>query len=166
MQIFFLIVQKVSCILPVFIKSIRFLGKKSHWKFGMSIAALCAMRLLCHLLCLGLNFAYGTCVAAAPAMPCSSKILVTPPVAAVQSCTACSIADASPALQKDCFARSSLAGKPAEIDYGLHMIRFVDRYWPAKAGFEPPRRLSTLCFCTPGLTNRMPPEERVVFISA
>lgn len=44
-------------------------------------------------------------------------------------------------------------GKALQIDFQLHMIRFVDRYWPAKMGIELPLRISSLCFCAPVSIN-------------
>lgn len=44
-------------------------------------------------------------------------------------------------------------GKALEIDFELRRIRFVDRYWPAKAGIELPLKISNLCFCAPVSIN-------------
>lgn len=44
-------------------------------------------------------------------------------------------------------------GKAVEIDFQLHMIRFVDRYCPAKMGIELPLKISNLCFCAPVSIN-------------
>lgn len=105
-----------------------------------------AMRMLCHLLCLGLNLAYGTCVAAAPATAVSLKT-------SEQSLSVSTrlLAIARPSAHPSGFG--FITGKPMQIDYELHMIRFVDRYWPAKMGYEPPRRISTLCLCGPARLN-------------
>lgn len=44
-------------------------------------------------------------------------------------------------------------GKTMEIDFELHLIRFVDRYCPAKMGIELPLKTSSLCFCAPVSIN-------------
>jgi hypothetical protein len=111
------------------------------------------MRLLCHLLCLGLNLAYGTCVAAAPAksQPVTSVSLTPTQHAPVGQTLAHSLSPAPSATTPLSYISvGKPVTKPWEIDAGLHRIRFVDRYWPAKMGYEPPVRVSNLCLNGPG----------------
>ena len=81
------------------------------------------MRKLCHACCLVCNLAFGSSAAAGTVTPAP----VAPP-------------NSTPPW---------LASQIAEVDYQLRLIRFVDRYWPAKAGIELPPKISTYCVCAP-----------------
>ena len=122
-------------------------NRRNIWHVTCSAAR---MRLLCHLLCLGLNLAYGTCVAAAPV---KSQSVTSVSLASIQHAPVGQTLAHSLSLMPAPSATTPLSyisvGKPVtkpwEIDAGLHRIRFVDRYWPAKVGYEPPVRVSNLC---------------------
>ena len=126
------------------------------------------MRKLCQLLCLSLNFAYGTSVAASPAKTSSQNSLV--PV------LNCAFSQSS----IDCFhprvrnigpvgssALSPLLHEATYIDSEPRMTRWVDRYWSARMGLKPPMRISHLCLCAPvpaGQVLSEPPPAEICLI--
>lgn len=85
------------------------------------------MRKLSHAFCLVCNLAFGSSAAAGTVNPAPVAPSIYPP--------------------------PWLTSQIAEVNYQLRLIRFVDRYWPAKAGIELPPKISTYCLCVPMRAN-------------
>lgn len=121
-------------------KNIVFYGQSFRHSFWRVSCFPLAMRKFCHLLFLGAILACGTMVASAA--PGHSRPSISSHLRSTDI-------QANLKSQKQPFIALTGANfgrrNAMDMDFQVHLIRFVDRYWPAKSGFEPPPRISAIC---------------------